>query len=61
MMRGMAKKDRVPDAARAAFPSAMDAKTFIAERIGAQAKREGVALDPDRRTPALAESLDAST
>jgi hypothetical protein len=45
MMRGMAKKDRVPEAARAAFPSAMDAKTFIAERIGAQAKREGVALD----------------
>jgi hypothetical protein len=41
MMRGMAKKDR----ARAAFPSAMDAKTFIAERIAAQAEREGVALD----------------
>jgi hypothetical protein len=49
MMRGMAKKDRVPEAVRAAFPSAMDAKTFLAERIGAQAKREGVALDEMER------------
>ena len=55
-MRGMASKDR----ARAAFPSAMDAKTFIAERIVAQAEREGVALDElERKNLYFSEQFDA--
>jgi hypothetical protein len=57
MMRGMAKKDNAAGA-RAAFPSAMGAKTFIAERIAAQAVREGVALDELERKSMLFSEVD---
>ena len=57
-MRGMSKKGN--EAVRRVFPSAMDAKTFIAGRICEQAMREGVALDElERKSLYFSEVDDA--
>jgi hypothetical protein len=60
-MRGMSSNENPGlAAARAAFPSAMDAKTFLAERIAAQAEREGAPLDElERKNLYFSETYEA--